>query len=72
MLLNYADEGAHFPEQVDLLVKIERFKGAFKSFVDLFVATTAKSACQEGRMALDFFLYEVQLCFQLTDSTLVC
>ncbi len=46
-LLNFANKGAHFPEQVDLLVKIEGFKGPFKCFVDLFVATTAKSACQE-------------------------
>ena len=47
MLLYFPDECAHFPKQVNLLVKIEGFEGAFKGVIDLFVATAAKSACQK-------------------------
>jgi hypothetical protein len=47
VLLYLSDECAHFPKQVNLLVKIEALEGAFKGVANLFVATTAKSACQK-------------------------
>jgi hypothetical protein len=47
VLLYLPNECAHFPKQVNLLVKIEGLEGPFKGVVDLFVAAAAKSACQK-------------------------
>lgn len=60
-----ANQNTDSPEKSHLFCQAECFKGPFKSVVNFFGASGAKSTAEKRGMVLYFFLHEIQLIFKL-------